>query len=144
MPTGPLRLIVVAFPCGLHDCMAAYLWLLKLYEPKEIILAGDSAGGGARQVRVYGGSHTEGYNRLGCPQQYSGKSESNQPKRMSRQPIVTAEDVKKAIPQPNSNAEETAIRGYTRRDIIAWVVLNNTRERVSQINPRRNQDGACG
>ncbi|OOQ88173.1 lipase/esterase family protein [Penicillium brasilianum] len=34
------------FPCGLQDCMAAYLWLLKSYEPKEIILAGDSAGGG--------------------------------------------------------------------------------------------------
>ncbi|CAG8947504.1 unnamed protein product [Penicillium salamii] len=34
------------FPCGLHDCLAAYLWLLKSYEPKEIIIAGDSAGGG--------------------------------------------------------------------------------------------------
>ncbi|KAJ5666646.1 hypothetical protein N7462_011055 [Penicillium macrosclerotiorum] len=34
------------FPCGLQDCMAAYLWLLKSYDPKEIILAGDSAGGG--------------------------------------------------------------------------------------------------
>ncbi|KAJ5651427.1 uncharacterized protein N7484_005150 [Penicillium longicatenatum] len=34
------------FPCGLQDCMAAYLWLLKTYDPKEIILAGDSAGGG--------------------------------------------------------------------------------------------------
>ncbi|KAJ5758523.1 hypothetical protein N7520_005679 [Penicillium odoratum] len=34
------------FPCGLQDCMAAYLWLLQTYDPKEIILAGDSAGGG--------------------------------------------------------------------------------------------------
>jgi acetyl esterase/lipase len=34
------------FPCALHDCLASYLWLLKSYEPKEIILAGDSAGGG--------------------------------------------------------------------------------------------------
>lgn len=34
------------FPCGLQDCMAAYLWLLKSYDPKEILLAGDSAGGG--------------------------------------------------------------------------------------------------
>ncbi|GLI75752.1 hypothetical protein PoHVEF18_004015 [Penicillium ochrochloron] len=34
------------FPCGLQDCMAAYLWLLQSYDPKEIILAGDSAGGG--------------------------------------------------------------------------------------------------
>ncbi|KAJ5907367.1 Alpha/beta hydrolase fold-3 [Penicillium taxi] len=34
------------FPCGLQDCLAAYLWLLKTYDPKEIIIAGDSAGGG--------------------------------------------------------------------------------------------------
>jgi acetyl esterase/lipase len=34
------------FPCGLQDCMAAYLWLLKSYDPREILLAGDSAGGG--------------------------------------------------------------------------------------------------
>lgn len=34
------------FPCGLQDCLAAYLWLLKTYDPKEIVLAGDSAGGG--------------------------------------------------------------------------------------------------
>lgn len=34
------------FPCGLHDCLAAYLYLLTLQDPTEIILAGDSAGGG--------------------------------------------------------------------------------------------------
>ncbi|KAL2422025.1 AB hydrolase superfamily protein C4A8.06c [Exophiala dermatitidis] len=34
------------FPCGLQDCLAAYLYLLSLHEPAEIILAGDSAGGG--------------------------------------------------------------------------------------------------
>ncbi|KAK3949235.1 hypothetical protein QBC32DRAFT_41221 [Pseudoneurospora amorphoporcata] len=34
------------FPCGLQDCLAAYLYLLTQYEPKTIILAGDSAGGG--------------------------------------------------------------------------------------------------
>ncbi|KAJ5569458.1 uncharacterized protein N7459_008888 [Penicillium hispanicum] len=34
------------FPCALHDCMAAYLWLLETYDPKEIVIAGDSAGGG--------------------------------------------------------------------------------------------------
>ncbi|ERF70438.1 hypothetical protein EPUS_04716 [Endocarpon pusillum Z07020] len=34
------------FPCGLHDCLAAYLYLLTVQEPEEIILAGDSAGGG--------------------------------------------------------------------------------------------------
>ncbi|KAJ4413823.1 hypothetical protein N0V85_003406 [Neurospora sp. IMI 360204] len=34
------------FPCGLQDCLAAYLYLLTQQEPKTIILAGDSAGGG--------------------------------------------------------------------------------------------------
>ncbi|KAI1429766.1 hypothetical protein F5Y12DRAFT_336157 [Xylaria sp. FL1777] len=34
------------FPCGLQDCLAAYLYLLKTYDPSTIILAGDSAGGG--------------------------------------------------------------------------------------------------
>ncbi len=34
------------FPCGLHDCLAAYLYLLTVQEPEEIILAGDSAGAG--------------------------------------------------------------------------------------------------
>ena len=34
------------FPCALQDCFAAYLYLLSINEPNEIILAGDSAGGG--------------------------------------------------------------------------------------------------
>ncbi|KAG7135302.1 AB hydrolase superfamily protein C4A8.06c like [Verticillium longisporum] len=34
------------FPCGLQDCIAAYLYLLTIQEPNTIILAGDSAGGG--------------------------------------------------------------------------------------------------
>ncbi|KAL2203278.1 alpha/beta-hydrolase [Sarocladium strictum] len=34
------------FPCGLHDCLAAYLHLLTAQDPSTIILAGDSAGGG--------------------------------------------------------------------------------------------------
>jgi len=34
------------FPCGLQDCLAAYLYLLSIHDPSEIILAGDSAGGG--------------------------------------------------------------------------------------------------
>lgn len=34
------------FPCGLHDCLAAYLYLLEERDPSTIILAGDSAGGG--------------------------------------------------------------------------------------------------
>lgn len=34
------------FPCGLVDCLAAYLHLLTIHAPEEIILAGDSAGGG--------------------------------------------------------------------------------------------------
>jgi acetyl esterase/lipase len=34
------------FPCGLLDCVAAYLYLLSLHDPTEVIFAGDSAGGG--------------------------------------------------------------------------------------------------
>ncbi|KAL9112107.1 MAG: hypothetical protein Q9227_003484 [Pyrenula ochraceoflavens] len=34
------------FPCGLFDCLSAYLHLLTVQEPTEIILAGDSAGAG--------------------------------------------------------------------------------------------------
>ncbi|ESZ89911.1 hypothetical protein SBOR_9709 [Sclerotinia borealis F-4128] len=34
------------FPCGLFDCLAAYLYLLSVQDPTTIILAGDSAGGG--------------------------------------------------------------------------------------------------
>ena len=34
------------FPCGVHDCLAVYLYLLTVHKPNEIILAGDSAGGG--------------------------------------------------------------------------------------------------
>lgn len=34
------------FPCALQDCFAAYLYLLSIHDPSEIILAGDSAGGG--------------------------------------------------------------------------------------------------
>ncbi|EEH38368.2 lipase/esterase family protein [Paracoccidioides lutzii Pb01] len=34
------------FPCGLHDCLATYLYLLSRYKSSEIIIAGDSAGAG--------------------------------------------------------------------------------------------------
>lgn len=34
------------FPCGLQDCVAAYLFLLETVEPSSIVLAGDSAGAG--------------------------------------------------------------------------------------------------
>ncbi|KAG6323540.1 hypothetical protein E4U22_005867 [Claviceps purpurea] len=34
------------FPCGLQDCLAAYLYLLSVQDPSTIIIAGDSAGGG--------------------------------------------------------------------------------------------------
>lgn len=34
------------FPCGLHDVLTAYLYLLSEYDPKCILMAGDSAGGG--------------------------------------------------------------------------------------------------
>ncbi|KAL9055792.1 MAG: hypothetical protein Q9162_003326 [Coniocarpon cinnabarinum] len=34
------------FPCGLLDCLAAYLYLLTEQEPETIVIGGDSAGGG--------------------------------------------------------------------------------------------------
>lgn len=34
------------FPCGLHDCVATYLYLIQDHDPNTIILGGDSAGGG--------------------------------------------------------------------------------------------------
>lgn len=34
------------FPCGMLDCLAAYIFLLTIHDPTEIIFAGDSAGGG--------------------------------------------------------------------------------------------------
>ncbi|RMD43404.1 hypothetical protein DV735_g1723, partial [Chaetothyriales sp. CBS 134920] len=34
------------FPCGLHDCLAVYLYVLATHQASEIVLAGDSAGGG--------------------------------------------------------------------------------------------------
>ena len=34
------------FPCGLHDCLASYLYLIHHNDPSTILLAGDSAGGG--------------------------------------------------------------------------------------------------
>lgn len=34
------------FPCGLQDCIAAYLQLLEDFEPNQILFGGDSAGGG--------------------------------------------------------------------------------------------------
>ena len=34
------------FPCGLFDCLAAYLYLLTKQDSSTIVLAGDSAGGG--------------------------------------------------------------------------------------------------
>lgn len=34
------------FPCGLQDCLAAYLFLLDEVSPSAIVLAGDSAGAG--------------------------------------------------------------------------------------------------
>jgi acetyl esterase/lipase len=33
-------------PCGIQDNLACYLYLLKQFKPEEIILSGDSAGGG--------------------------------------------------------------------------------------------------
>lgn len=34
------------FPAALQDAVAAYHWLLEIYHPQEVIIAGESAGGG--------------------------------------------------------------------------------------------------
>lgn len=34
------------FPCGLQDCLAAYLYLFATQDPSIVVLAGDSAGAG--------------------------------------------------------------------------------------------------
>lgn len=34
------------FPCGLHDCLSSYLYLLEEYDASSIVVVGDSAGGG--------------------------------------------------------------------------------------------------
>ncbi|THY42899.1 alpha/beta-hydrolase [Aureobasidium pullulans] len=34
------------FPCGLHDCIAAYLHVIEHCHPSTVLLGGDSAGGG--------------------------------------------------------------------------------------------------
>ncbi|KAI9800902.1 MAG: hypothetical protein M1833_003039 [Piccolia ochrophora] len=34
------------FPCGLHDCLSTYMYLLTVQDPSTIVLAGDSAGAG--------------------------------------------------------------------------------------------------
>ena len=34
------------FPCGLHDCLGTYFYLLEHFKPNQILFAGDSAGGG--------------------------------------------------------------------------------------------------
>ncbi|KAJ5565561.1 Alpha/beta hydrolase fold-3 [Penicillium sp. DV-2018c] len=137
------------FPCGLHDCMAAYLWLLESYEPKEIIIAGDSAGGGLALsmlviMRDQGiplpagailispwvdlthsfpsivednpGDYIPPYGFRHRPSPAWPPPNADdilKMKKLSRQPTITPEDVKDAIPKSKSSAEETAIRGYT-------------------------------
>lgn len=34
------------FPCGLYDCIATYFYLLEHFDPSQVLIAGDSAGGG--------------------------------------------------------------------------------------------------
>ncbi|KAJ5805316.1 hypothetical protein N7474_011203 [Penicillium riverlandense] len=137
------------FPCALQDSLAAYLWLLETYEPKEIILTGDSAGGGMAlsmlvimrdqgiplpagailispwadlthsfpsivadnpgdYIPPYGFRH-----RPSVAWPPPNADEIFKIKRLSRKETVTAQDVEKAVPAANTEAEETAVRGYT-------------------------------
>ena len=56
------------WPCGLQDCIAAYLWLIdppkdaghKPVDPKNIIIGGDSCGGNLTLSCVSGPGHSLG------------------------------------------------------------------------------------
>jgi acetyl esterase/lipase len=137
------------FPCALQDCLASYLWLLKHYDSKEIIIAGDSAGGGmalslmvimrdqgiplpagailispwvdlthsmpsivednpADYVPPYGFRH-----KPSTAWPPPNADEILKIKQLSHKPTLTAKDVNETVPAPNSNAEETAVHGYT-------------------------------
>ncbi|CAI7623445.1 unnamed protein product [Penicillium pancosmium] len=137
------------FPCALQDCLASYLWLLKHYDSKEIIIAGDSAGGGMALslmviMRDQGiplpagailispwvdlthsmpsivadnpGDYIPPYGFRHKPSTAwppPNADEILKIKQLSHQPTLTATDVDKTVPAPNSNAEETAVHGYT-------------------------------
>lgn len=137
------------FPCALQDCLASYLWLLKSYDSKEIIIAGDSAGGGMALslmviMRDQGiplpagailispwvdlthsmpsivednpGDYIPPYGFRHKPSTAwppPNADEILKIKKLSHQPTITAKDVNETIPAANSNAEETAVRGYT-------------------------------
>lgn len=137
------------FPCALQDCLASYLWLLKHYDPKEIIIAGDSAGGGMALslmviMRDQGIPLPAGAILISPwvdlthsmpsivednpgdyipPHGFRHKPSTAWPppnadeilkiKKLSHKPDTTAKDVNETVPAPNSNAEETAVHGYT-------------------------------
>lgn len=143
------------FPCGLQDALASYLWLLETYDPKEIIIAGDSAGGGLALsmlviIRDQGiplpagailispwvdlthsfpsivednpGDYIPPYGFRYKPSTAwppPNADEILKIKKLSRKDKVTPRDVEGAVPTANSNAEETAIRGYTLHDKTA-------------------------
>lgn len=137
------------FPCGLQDCLASYLWLLKTHDPKEIVLAGDSAGGGMllsmlvimrdQNIPLPAGGIlispwvdlTHSFPSLVGdnpgdyipPHGFRHKPSAAWPppnadellkiKELSRKETVSAQEIHETVPPPNSNAEETAVRGYT-------------------------------
>lgn len=137
------------FPCGLQDCLASYLWLLKSCNPNEIILAGDSAGGGMVLsmlviMRDQGiplpaggilispwvdlthsfpslvGDNPGDYipphgfrHRPSAAWPPPNADELLKIKKLSQQETVSAQEIHETVPAPNSQSEETAVRGYT-------------------------------
>lgn len=137
------------FPCAVQDCLAAYLWLLKHYDAKEIVIAGDSAGGGLALslmviMRDQGiplpagailispwvdlthsmpsivednpGDYIPPYGFRHKPSTAwppPNADEILKIKKLSRQPTISAKEVEETVPAANSNAEETAVHGYT-------------------------------
>ncbi|KAJ5112735.1 Alpha/beta hydrolase fold-3 [Penicillium argentinense] len=137
------------FPCAIQDCLASYLWLLRSYDPTEIIIAGDSAGGGMALslmviMRDQGIPLPAGAILISPwvdlthsmpsivednpgdyipPNGFRHKPSTAWPppntdeilkiKKLSHKPTITAKEVNETIPVANSNAEETAVQGYT-------------------------------
>ncbi|KNG85381.1 lipase/esterase family protein [Aspergillus nomiae NRRL 13137] len=137
------------FPCALHDCLAAYLFLLKEHKPEEIIFAGDSAGGGMALallcilrdqglplpagailispwvdlthsfpsiVKDNPGDYIPPYGFKHKPSAAWPPPNSDEidaiKKGLGKQP-ATENSTKEAIPPNGSEAQETAVKGYS-------------------------------
>ncbi|KAF5866659.1 hypothetical protein ETB97_010754 [Aspergillus alliaceus] len=86
----------------LHDCLAAYLFLLAEHKPEEIIFAGDSAGGGMVL------SHKPS---AAWPPPNTDEMDAIK-KGLGKRPAAE-NGSQEAIPPSGSQAQETAVKGYS-------------------------------